>query len=165
MHLFNLWGVENHGTYIWFRKSKFNVIRTVYVRLIFISALGITLFLTSTHSWFYLPRNVYWVSLLILLLLITCCKDYSADRSAWIERFHFLKLLQSKALKRHFGTTVCFPGGVGVMCFSSAAWKSARSKQVNAAISYSLGDYTLMSIAWNSSFARDLHLSSSLLLK
>lgn len=51
------------------------------------------------------------------------------------------------------------------MCFSSAAWKSARSKQVNAAISYSLGDYTLMSIAWNSSFARDLHLSSSLLLK
>lgn len=59
MHLFkSIVVVGTHGTYILFRKTKFNVTKTVYVILMFISPLGITLFLTSTHSWFYLPRNV-----------------------------------------------------------------------------------------------------------
>ena len=52
-----LWGVGIHNTYILFRESKFNVIRTVYVILMFISTLGITLFLTSTHSGNYLLQN------------------------------------------------------------------------------------------------------------
>lgn len=58
------WRVGIHGTYILFRKSKFNVMKTAYVILMFISALGFfSFFLTSTHSLFYLPRNVCWVSL------------------------------------------------------------------------------------------------------
>lgn len=50
MHLFkSIVGI--HGTYILFRKSKFNVMKTVCVILMFISTLGVTLFLTSIHPW------------------------------------------------------------------------------------------------------------------
>lgn len=98
-----LWCVWIHGTYILFRKSKFNVMKTFYVILMFIFTLGIILILYKhTFFVFYLPRNVCWVRLFIWLLLITCLKDSTwvirQNSSTSIQGNHFLKLLQSKAL-------------------------------------------------------------------
>lgn len=45
-----------HGTYILFRQSKFYVIKKVYVILMFISALVVTEFLTSTRPLLYPPE-------------------------------------------------------------------------------------------------------------
>ena len=134
-----LWRVGITGTYILFRKSKFNVLKDslCYINVDFYSG---DHFISYKHTLLVLsPRKCLLSKSLIWLLLITCHKDSTwiiwQTSIASIERIHFLKLLQSKALTGTLVMESVFQWSTSNAFFLPLCWKSARGKQVPAAIS------------------------------